>query len=267
MASSLVFSLTALMALVPASLLPYRRAAARRDLLFWALLGAAVAGPVAYSLVQLSTAWHTGVSIALWVSVAASVTLFAVLSAAVKEAWRLTPLLLPYLCGVALLAIVWGQAPEQASIAGAPTGWLAVHIVVSVATYALVTIAAVAGAAVLLQERAHKRRRPSALTRLLPSIADAEALEIRLLATAEGVLGAGVATGMALEYLEHGRLLAFDHKTVLSLLAFAVIGVLLWLRARTGLRGQRAARTVLLAYLLLTLAYPGVKFVTDVLIG
>jgi ABC-type uncharacterized transport system permease subunit len=36
---------------------------------------------------------------------------------------------------------------------------------------------------------------------------------------------------------------------------------------RSGMRGRRAARVVLLAYLLLTLGYPGVKFVTDVLMA
>jgi hypothetical protein len=40
---------------------------------------------------------------------------------------------------------------------------------------------------------------------------------------AELVLGAGIVTGMALQYLASGELLAFDHKTVLSLLAFAII--------------------------------------------
>jgi ABC-type uncharacterized transport system permease subunit len=39
------------------------------------------------------------------------------------------------------------------------------------------------------------------------------------------------------------------------------------LHYRSGLRGRRAARVVLVAYLLLTLAYPGVKFVTDVLLS
>jgi ABC-type uncharacterized transport system permease subunit len=76
-----------------------------------------------------------------------------------------------------------------------------------------------------------------------------------------------VLTGMALYYLIEGRLLALDHKAVLSLLAFVVIGALLALHARTGLRGRRAARLVLVAYLLITLAYPGVKLVTDVLVG
>jgi ABC-type uncharacterized transport system permease subunit len=121
--------------------------------------------------------------------------------------------------------------------------------------------------AVFLQERALKRKQPTSLTGLLPSIAGGEALELRLLAAAELVLGLGIVTGMALQVLTTDRLLLFDHKTLLSLLAFAVIGALLILRHRSGLRGRRAARLVLLAYLLLTLAYPGVKFVTDVLLG
>ena len=102
---------------------------------------------------------------------------------------------------------------------------------------------------------------------LLPAVADGERLELRLLAAAEIVLGAGIATGMALQYLDQGQVLVFDHKTLFALIAFAVIGALLIWRQLTGLRGRRAARLVLLAYLLLTLAYPGVKFVTDVLIA
>jgi len=42
---------------------------------------------------------------------------------------------------------------------------------------------------------------------------------------------------------------------------------LLILHFRSGLRGRRAARWVLVAYLLLTLAFLGVKFATVVLIG
>ena len=66
---------------------------------------------------------------------------------------------------------------------------------------------------------------------------------------------------------EDGRFIDFDHKSLLSILAFVVIGALLYAHRRTGVRGRRAASYVLLAYLLLTLAYPGVKFVTDVLVA
>ena len=75
MANSLVLSLSALFALVPASVLPFRREAQRPDLLFWAVVAAAVAGPGAYSLVQFGGAWKTGLSLALWVSIAASMEL------------------------------------------------------------------------------------------------------------------------------------------------------------------------------------------------
>jgi ABC-type uncharacterized transport system permease subunit len=77
----------------------------------------------------------------------------------------------------------------------------------------------------------------------------------------------GLATGMALQYGDTGTLLVFDHKTVLTITAFVVIGGLLAAHYKTGLRGRQAARIVLLAYLLLTLGYPGVKFITDVVLS
>jgi ABC-type uncharacterized transport system permease subunit len=72
---------------------------------------------------------------------------------------------------------------------------------------------------------------------------------------------------MAAEYFLGGGLLPFTHKTLFSLAAFVVIGALLIARNRRGIRGRQAARLALLAYLLLTLAYPGVKFVTDVVLA
>jgi ABC-type uncharacterized transport system permease subunit len=144
--------------------------------------------------------------------------------------------------------------------------WLRLHVAVSVLTYALCTLAAVAAAAVFLQERALKAKRPNRFSGLLPAITRAEVLQLRFLSAAEIVLLVGIATGMAERYYGDGALLAFDHKTLFSLLAFGLIAVLLLLHQKSGLRGRRAARLVLIAYLLLTLAYPGVKFVTDVLV-
>ena len=61
--------------------------------------------------------------------------------------------------------------------------------------------------------------------------------------------------------------MVFDHKTILTVTAFLVIGGLLIAQRVSGVRGRLAARFVLLAYLLLTLGYPGVKFVTDILLA
>ncbi len=263
----LVFPVSALAALVPVTLLSLRRDPPRRDGTFWVLLLVALAGPGAYCLASLQGAWQTGLAAAIWVSVAASLLVFVITCRVAGEAWRLTPVLLPYLLVLAVFALVLGQGPQGGGLSGASDRWLLVHIVISIATYALCTLAAVCAMAVFLQERALKRKQPTNFTRRLPSVVDAEALQVRLLTLSEVVLGLGIISGMSKLYIDAGQLLAFDHKTLLSLLAFAVIGLLLFLHHRSGMRGRRAARVVLLAYLLLSLAYPGVKFVTDVLIG
>jgi ABC-type uncharacterized transport system permease subunit len=192
---------------------------------------------------------------------------FAASAALTREGWKLAPLLLPYLILLGFAALVWQHAPERPLKTAGHSAWLWAHVAISVATYALATLAAVAGLGVFLQERALKNRRPGALTHHLPSVADGEALLIGLLLAAGAILLVGIITGASIQYLNTGAPLRFDHKTVLSLTSFAVIAALLAAHYRTGIRGRRAARYMLLGYLLLTLAYPGVKFVTDVLIG
>lgn len=266
MSANLAFNLAALAALVPAALVRWRTNDGR-DALFYGVLLLAAIGPALWSSVQLSSAWQTGFAMSLWITIAATMALFLGLVAVTRQAWRLTPLLLPYLLLLGILATIWERAPERPIPRAAPVAWLDAHIVFAIATYGLVTLAAVAGAAVFLQERALKAKRPTALTRLLPAVSDSEALEIRLLYAAEAVLALGVITGVATQrFLSHSSL-ALDNKTLFSLAAFAVIAALLLARHFSGLRGRRVARWALIAYLLLTLAYPGVKFVTDVLLG
>lgn len=266
MANPVLFSIAAAVALIPAGLSAFRRGA-ERDAQFWLLLAVAAAGPLAWVAAQTSDGWQTGFAGALWLTVAGSVLVFILLAATADNAWRLAPLLLPYLLILAVSATVWSQASTRPLLSQAPPAWVILHIVASIATYALLTLAAIAGAAVLLQEGALRRKRRGRLVELLPSVADAESLELRLLALAEWVLGVGVASGMALQFFATGELLTFNHKTIFIVVAFVLIAILLIAHHRSGLRGRRAARVVLVVYLLVTLGYPGVKFVTDVMLG
>jgi ABC-type uncharacterized transport system permease subunit len=265
MTQDLLFSLSTLAALIPLTLFSLGRDGAR-DGLYWALMAVAVAGPLAWAVAQVSGAWQTGLSTALWLTVAASMALFALIAAVTRQAWRLTPLMAPYMLGLGALATVWQHAPRK-PLTVPLDPWLEVHIGVSVMTYGLVTIAAVAALAAFLQDRALKTKRPNRLTARLPSVADCEFLLVRLLAIGEAVLALGLGTGMASRYVESGVFVTFDHKTVLTMAAFVVMGAILLAHYRSGVRGRRAARAVLLAYLLMTLGYPGVKFVTDVLMA
>lgn len=263
-AAPVLLDALALGSLIPAALVPLR-ADGQRDGVFWAAAALAVIGPAALAAALLSGMWRTDFGTALWVSIAVSAALFAALASATRAAWRLAPLLMPYLLVLGLLATVVRGAPRP-MVGGAPAVWIDLHILVSVLTYALLTLAAMASLAVFLQERALKRKRPSRLTRMLPAVVDGETLAGRLLAASELVLGLGLVSGMATLYFETGSILKLDHKTLLSLGAFGLIGALLIGHRVCGVRGRLAARVVLIAYLLLTLAYPGVKFVTQVLL-
>ncbi|MEX2299277.1 MAG: cytochrome c biogenesis protein CcsA [Dongiaceae bacterium] len=217
----------------------------------------------------LRSGWRGDLSLTLWATVTATLLAYVVIGWAAPALRRLSVLLMPYLLLVGLLALLVRLLAPVQSMPGSvgPVAWFDAHIVFALATYALLSLAAIAGLASLLQDAALKQKQPSGIANRLPSLADSERLEIRLLTAAEIVLGIGIATGMALGWFSAHDAMPFDHKTVLAIAAFVLIGALLWAHARTGFRGKRAARWVLVAWLLLTLAYPGVKFVREILLG
>lgn len=263
---NVLLNYSVLAALVPTSLQAFRRAPAR-DGLFWLFLGLATAAPLAWALAQVAGAWPTGFAVTLWMTVAATMILYAVTAALMRHAWRLAPLVAGYMLIVGMLATVWGGVPGHALRSdAAQEAWVGAHIATSLVTYGLVTIAAITALAIWIQDLALKRKRLTSFSRVLPSVRDCETMLVRLLIIGESVLALGLATGIALQYRETGLLFIANHKTILTLAAFVVLACLLAAYSLGGVRGKRAARVVLIGYLLLTLGYPGVKFVTDVLI-
>ncbi len=260
-------NVSTLVAMLPASVQMFRTSPAR-DAVYWIALGLATVAAALRAGVILAGPWQTSLAANLWVTNAGTLLVFLGCVIVSSTAWRLTPLVVGTLLVLGMAAAVWQSAPGRPLAAGSEAGaWFSIHVLVSVATYALVTLAGVAALAAFLQQRALKQKRRTALTRLLPAVAESDSLVLRLLLAGEVVLAAGLASGMALLYQETGALLELDHKTVLTMAAFVVIAVLLAIHAWTGVRGRQAARGVLCAWLLLTLGYPGVKVVTDVLMA
>ncbi len=271
MSADAVLNIAALIALIPALIAAWRGDSAMPTPRFWFLLAVAVAGPVVWT-VSATTAvadWRTDLSFSLWVSVSASMVVFAAAAAFERNVARLAPLFLGFMAFLALFACLshGAAAPAPMAITPGDGAWLWFHIGMSIATYALLTVAAASSLAALLQERALKRKKPLKQLSGLPSVLDCESVVVRFLWLSAAVLALGVATGTAL-HLSHGEpILYLDHKTVFAMAAFAVICALLFAHQKTGARGRQVARLVLLAYLFVTLAYPGVKFVTSVLMA
>ena len=273
MSTSLSLGFAALAAHIPALIHVWRRTSADSPsavpiALFWIVLLVAMAGPAGTVGLQLMDGWHGGIASTIWISVAVSLFVFGLCSVVWPDTPRLSPLMFPYMALLTAFALPLTSAnPGATQYQSGIDAWLGVHIVVSIATYAVVTVSAIAGLAAFLQERALKTKSTRGFVRHLPALAFSDALTVRLLAAGEVILGIGMASGFAQSFAEGGSGPAIDHKTILSILAFLVIGLILWSHHKFGLRGRRAARGVLLAYLLLTLGYPGVKFVQDVLLN
>ncbi len=253
----------AFLSLIPATILALSGKNGRTAL-FWTTLVVAVVGPVIWVIMHSHGVWRSDFSNALWITISFTLICYGAVAVLTSQGWKLAPIIMPYMALLALIAAVWENAGAGGGVS-ITSPWVIFHVLVSVITYGVVTTGACAALAGLLRERALKNKTSTAFTGRLPSMADCDALQIRLLSIGGIVLGLGLITGMAASFANDGWLLHFDHKTILALLAFAIIGVLLVMHRKSGVRGRQAARLILAAYLLLSLAYPGVKFVTDVL--
>ena len=211
--------------------------------------------------------WSAALAADLWVTISATLTLFGLAALFNRQAWRLSALMMPYLILLAILACFSASRGPIAVSGDAPRAWIDIHILVSVTTLGLLTLAAGAALACFIQARALKNKTPNRLSRQLPAVSDSEKLYEGLLILSEAVLAAGVASGMATEFAETGRLLILDHKTLFSLLAFVLNGALIAGRRWGGVRGQSAVRLMLVGYSFVLLGYFGVKFVRQVLLS
>lgn len=266
MSTSIVLGIIVIAAVLP-SLFYGLRQRSVIDSTFWMVAGIACIGPAYAVFARSHGEWQIDFATSIWVTMAATATLFLLFSVFVREAWRLISLFAAYMLVLAAIGFVWQHTPPVGMGADTGSKWLILHIGFAVVTYALVTLSAIAGLAAFIQERALKNKTKPILEGRLPAITDCDRMVTVFLTVGEIVLGLGMVSGIALNVADGHSFLVMDHKTVFTVGAFIMIGGLLITQARYGMRGRRAARIVLLAYLLLTLAYPGVKFVSDVLIG
>lgn len=256
-----VISVAATLVLLAGTVAGLRRPLAR-DGRFWALIGASFAGTGAAAAASLA-AERFGMTAALWLTAATVIAAFAVLAALHATSVRLSALLFPYLAILGVAALAFGNARGEAAETSA---WGLAHAAIALFANALVTVAAVAALAVVIQERALKARRRSALAGILPGAAESEGIQGVLLGLAAAALALGVATGTALQLEETGRILVFNHKTVLTLAALILIAVLAVVDFRSGLSGRKLARGILVSWLILTLGFLGVIFVKQIIL-
>ena len=148
-------------------------------------------------------------------------------------------------------------------LAGAP--WpLEAHVIISIVAYSLLTIAAVHALVLAWEDHALHAHHAGGLVRGLPPLATMERLLFQLIGAGFVLLTLALATGFL--FVEDLFAQHLVHKTVLSIAAWALFGLLLLGRWRFGWRGRVAIRWTLGGFVCLALAYFGTKLVLEILL-
>lgn len=147
------------------------------------------------------------------------------------------------------------------------------HIAIAVLAYSTLTIAAFHAVLMALQEsRLHMRPGAdkqgwlAAAIDRLPALLTMERLLFRLIAFGFGLLTLTVLSGVVFSEQLFGIAFRWDHKTVFTMLSWAMFGLLLAGRVWRGWRGRTALSFTLTGFATLLLAYVGSRFVLEVVL-
>lgn len=160
--------------------------------------------------------------------------------------------------GAVAVALAW-TFPGESRVLSSP--WAPLHFVLGVASYGLFGAAVLHGLLLDGAERRLRQRRGTPPEAMGMPLLQLERLTFRFVEAGFLVLSATLLLGTltAVRW-------TWDHKTVFSILGWAVFAALLAGRRLRGWRGRRATRWLYAGAALLLLAYAGSRFVLEVLL-
>ncbi len=164
-----------------------------------------------------------------------------------------------------LAALVASAFPTPASTIPVEDWKARTHIVLSLLSAGLLTLAAVHAGLLAVQDRLLHGHRVTPMARALPPLQTMERLLFQLIAIGFALLSMTLLSGMW--FIRDWMAQHLAHKTILSITAWLIFGVLLWGRLRYGWRGRAAIRWTLAGYVVLVVAYFGSKLVLEQILG
>jgi ABC-type uncharacterized transport system permease subunit len=145
------------------------------------------------------------------------------------------------------------------------------HLLAGTLAYGVLMLAALHATMMTFAERALHGlgESSSSLSRWvdrLPALLAMERILFRFIGVGFVLLTLTALTGIIFSEEVFGRPLRLDHKTVFTLLSWAIFGALLVGRRLWGWRGRTALRLTLAGFVVLLLAYVGTRFVLEVIL-
>jgi len=179
-------------------------------------------------------------------------------------------LMLPVAAVATMLPLVFPG--NVVSLAG-KSGMFSWHIAIAILAYSTLTVAAFHAVLMALQEsRLHAPNQTAksgwlvGAVERLPALMTMERLLFRLITFGFIFLSLTVLSGILFSEEIFGMPLKWDHKTIFTLMSWALFGILLAGRKWRGWRGKTALSFTLTGFATLFLAYVGSRFVLEVVL-
>jgi ABC-type uncharacterized transport system permease subunit len=166
------------------------------------------------------------------------------------------------LAGIAAVFTGWAPVPPADT---AVTWQIEVHILISLFAYGLLTVGAIVAVYAVVQDQRLRAGRLSPVNQLFAPLETNERLLYGI--AAAGFLALLLAVFSGFVFVDDLFAQHLVHKTVLSLLALLLFGILLAGRQFAGWRGRRAVSLYLWGFVTLGLAYFGSRYILEQLLG
>ena len=205
----------------------------------------------------LNLGFFNALSLVMWV-----IVVLLLLAALTKPVENLGVFVMPFAAVAVVLAMSYPSdrfLPEEAGFG------LKFHIMLAIIAYSLLAIAAVQSLVLAFQNRQLRRKHPGGIIRALPPLQTMETLLFQMIALGFFLLSLAIVSGMM--FVEDLFAQHVAHKTLLSILAWFIFGILLWGRAQFGWRGRVAIRWTLGGFFSLLLAFFGTKLVLELILN
>ncbi len=187
-----------------------------------------------------------------------SIVVVLLLTALTKPVDKLGVIIFPLNAAIIFLKVV---VPEEAHTLKIHSWQMDLHILVSMLAYSFLNMAALQALLLALQDWHLRSHHARGLIRSLPPLQTMEKLLFQLIGAGFVLLSLSLLSGFL--FVQNLFAQHLVHKTVLSIFAWLVFGILLLGRIRQGWRGQIAIRWTLGGFVSLMLGYFGSKMVLE----
>lgn len=175
---------------------------------------------------------------------------------------RLGLLVLPAIIITLSFALIWNSPTKPMSD---QNPLFIAHMVVSIISYALLTLATLQAILFAIQEKLIKQKSSSRLLMALAPLETMESVLFRLIAIGFLFLTLTLISGVFFSQAVFGQAFVFKHHVVLTVLGWLTFLVLLIGRLQNGWRGKQAVIWTITGFVLIQLGYFGTKMVLEVL--